>query len=256
MTFHLPLVLTLPSILALTPALLAQPPAEIRGRPGTVGGPSSLPVLHVQRTDDFELTGDGHAAAWKKAGWEPLHRRGQNGLPYEARFKVLYSRTGLYALMSGTDRKLTATFTKDFEDLWTEDVFELFLWPDENQTVYFEYEISPLGTELPILVPNIGKKFLGWRPWHYEGSRTTRRATTITGGTKRSGAIITGWTAEMFIPYELLAPLANVPPQDGTRWRANFYRVDHDDGKRTSWDWSRVGPSFHEFKKYGTLIFD
>ena len=69
--------------------------------------------------------------------WEPLSRRKDGLLPYEARVKVLYSKTGLYVLMSGTDRKLTATITKDFEDLWKEDVFEVFLWPDESQTGLF-----------------------------------------------------------------------------------------------------------------------
>ena len=81
---------------------------------------------------------------------------------------MLYSKTGLYFLMDGTDRKLTATMTEDFMDLWNEDVFEVFLWTDERYPVYFEYEISPLNHELPILVPNFGGQFLGWRPWHYE----------------------------------------------------------------------------------------
>jgi hypothetical protein len=52
-----------------------------------------------------------------------------------------------------------------------------------------------------------------------------------------------------------LRPLQNVPPKPGTRWRANFYRMDHDDGKTTQWEWARVGPSFHEFQKYGELTF-
>jgi hypothetical protein len=29
--------------------------------------------------------------------------------------------------------------------------------------------------------------------------------------------------------------------------------MDYDDGKKTSWDWARVGPSFHEFQKFGTI---
>ena len=33
-------------------------------------------------------------------------------------------------------------------------------------------------------------------------------------------------------------------------------RVDYDDGKSTSWDWAHVGPSFHEFEKFGTLVFE
>jgi hypothetical protein len=122
--------------------------------------------------------------------------------------------------------------------------------------MYFEYEISPLGAELPILIPNLDGKFLGWRPWHYEGERKTRKATSAIGGPMAPGADVTGWRAEVFIPYELLAPLQNMPPKSGTRWRANFYRMDYDAGKAASWDWSRVGSSFHEFQKFGTLVFE
>ena len=202
------------------------------------------------------MTGKGTADAWQKAEWQPLRRRTKDGNPYETRIKVLYSKTGIYVLMDGTDRKITATIKDDFENLWTEDVFEAFLWPDEQQPLYFEYEISPLNVELPILIPNLDGKFLGWRPWHYEGGRKTRKATSATGGTLESGAEVSGWRAEVFIPYELLKPLQNVPPKAGSRWRANFYRMDYDGGKTTSWDWAPVGPSFHEFQKFGTLVFE
>ena len=83
--------------------------------------------------------------------------------------------------MDGTDRKLTATMNEDFMDLWNEDVFEVFLWTDERHPIYFEYEISPLNQELPILIPNFGGQFLGWRPWHYEKDRLITKATSVTG---------------------------------------------------------------------------
>jgi len=213
------------------------------------------PRLLVTPTDDFQITGTGENAAWGKAAWTALHRRQAGGHPYDSRFKMLYSTTGLYFLMEGTDRRLTATMTEDFLDLWKEDVFEVFLWTDERHPVYFEYEISPLNHELPILIPNFGGKFLGWRPWRYEGDRATRKATSTMGGPKVSRGAIEGWRAEFFIPYALLNPLQNVPPKAGTRWRANFYRVDYDDGKTTQWDWARVGESFHEYQKFGELVF-
>jgi hypothetical protein len=140
-------------------------------------------------------------------------------------------------------------------DLWNEDVFEVFLWPDERYPVYFEYEISPLGRELPILVPNFGGQFLGWRPWHYDGDRQTRKATSVMGGTKTSNATIEGWRGEFFIPYALLKPLQNVPPKPGTRWRANVYRMDYDGGKRSAWQWAPVAKTFHEFARFGELVF-
>ena len=213
-------------------------------------------TLNVAHSDDFTITGDGSAAAWNKAAWEPLIKREEKGRDDQTRFKAIYSDKGLYFLMQGADKKITAAMNEDFMDLWKEDVFEVFLWPDEKAALYFEYEISPLGYELPILVPNFSGKFLGWRPWHYEGDRKIQKATTVQGGSKTSGSAATGWTAEFFIPYALLTPLQNVPPKSGTTWRANFYRVDHDDGQRSAWDWSRVGPSFHEIQNFGMLRFE
>jgi hypothetical protein len=213
------------------------------------------PQVTVRPVDDFEVTGTGEHAAWKQAEWTAMRRRQPEAHPYDSRFKVVYSTTGVYFLMEGTDRKLTATMSEDYLDLWNEDVFEVFLWPDERYPVYFEYEISPLNHELPILIPNLGGQFIGWRPWHYERDRQTRKATSTTGGPKTPQAAIQAWRAEFFIPYNLLRPLQNVPPKAGSRWRANFYRMDYDDGKRSQWDWAPVGPSFHEFEKFGELLF-
>ena len=39
-------------------------------------------------------------------------------LEYETRVKLLYSETGLYVLMNGSDTRITATMTEDFLDLW------------------------------------------------------------------------------------------------------------------------------------------
>jgi hypothetical protein len=217
--------------------------------------PEARKSLKVARTDDFDVTGDGSSAAWSKSAWEPLVPRNPDARTDKTQIKTLYSAKGIYFLMQGADRKVTAAMKEDFANLWTEDVYEVFLWPDERTPLYFEYEISPLGYELPILVPNFEGKFLGWRPWHYEGDRKIKKATTVQGGSKTSGSSATGWTAEFFIPYALLAPLQNVPPQPGTKWRANFYRMDYDDG-RAAWDWSRVGPSFHDIHNFGELVFE
>jgi hypothetical protein len=225
--------------------------------PNTAGGDASgsLPEMTVAATEDFDLTGDGSAPAWERAEWVPLERRREGGLEYETRVKVLYSATGLYVLMDATDARITATMTEDYLDLWNEDVFEVFLWTDETYPVYFEYEISPLGYELPILIPNFGGEFLGWRPWHYEGERRTRHATTALGGPLESGATVTGWRAEVFIPWALLKPLQGVPPRPGSLWRANFYRVDHDGETPTAWYWAPVSGTFHDFQRFGILRF-
>jgi hypothetical protein len=229
--------------------------AGCRGSATAGGGAASdFPEMTVAPTEDFEITGDGSAPAWERAAWVPVSR-GVGDLSYETRVRLLYSATGLYVLMDGADSRITATMTEDFLDLWNEDVFEVFLWTDEAYPLYFEYEISPLGRELPILVPNFEGEFLGWRPWHYEGERLVRRATTTIGGPREPGAAVTGWRAEVFIPWALLRPLRGVPPEPGSRWRANFYRVDHDGQTPTAWAWAPVSDTFHEFQRFGVLRF-
>jgi len=224
-------------------------------QPGVRAQRDERPRLSVKPTDDFEVTGAGDHAAWRQAEWVTLRRREPDGHPYDTRFKTLYSSTGLYFLIDATDRTLTATMNEDFMDLWNEDVFEVFLWTDERYPMYLEYEISPLNRELPILIPNFGGQFLGWRPWHYELDPLTRKATSTVGWPKQPHAAIQGWRAEFFIPYALLRPLQNVPPKPGTRWRANVYRMDYDEGRRAQWEWAHVEKSFHEYERFGDLLF-
>ena len=208
--------------------------------------------MKVKHTGDFVITGDGSAASWSNAEWLIIPQRNSTNVAYQTQVKVLYSDSGIYCLYSCEDRKITATLKEDFLDLFNEDVVEAFFWTDETVPMYFEYELSPLNYELPILVPNIKGNFFGWRPWHYEGSRRTRHATHIS----KKGEAVTAWTAEFFIPYALLKPMTNVPPQKGTRWRANFYRIDYDKDPVT-WQWQVVqNETFHDYERFGAIVFD
>ena len=245
-----PIVLSTRSILILVFSCLSATNS------GIAAENSPTPTIKIHVCDDFVITGRGDASAWRSTDWVQMQKREGGDLNYSARFKMLYSAKGIYVLFDGSDKKLTATMQEDFLDLWNEDVYECFFWTDEQHPIYFEYEISPLGYELPILVPKIEGKFLGWRPWHYEGERRIKRKVSATGGKSESNADVTGWRAEIFIPYDLLKPLSNVPPKPGSQWRANFYRVDYDSAESTSWDWSRVGPSFHEIENFGRIVFD
>ena len=201
---------------------------------------------------DFTITGDGSAVNWNNTEWLNLPLRGNKEVAYKTKIKMLYSDSGIYCLYHCEDKKITATLKEDFLDFWHEDVVEAFFWTDEREPLYFEYELSPLNYELPILVPNFKGKFFGWRPWHYEGNRRTKHATHVT----KDRDIVTGWTAEFFIPYTLLTPMTNVPPKNGSRWRANFYRIDHDMGE-TTWQWQEVREeNFHDYEKFGTIVFE
>jgi hypothetical protein len=205
---------------------------------------SSIPELPVVPVNDFELTADTSNATWDVAKWNIL----DNTLSPDSRkakFKMAYSKTGMYFLFYSEDPLITAT-KKDNEHLWEEDAVEIFLYTDTRYPLYLEYELSPRDQELVLLIPRIDGTHLGWIPWEYTGNRKTRHRTNVTSK---------DWTAEVFIPYTLFAPLANVPPKKGMKWKANFYRVDHDLGKETEWSWQKTEKTFHETDKFGNIVF-
>lgn len=216
---------------------------------------NDLKTLKVKRSPDFKIIGDGTNKNWSVTEWLVIPQRNSSKEPLTTKAKVLYSETGIYFLFHCQDNKLTAAMDVDFLDLWKEDVVEVFLWTDAAFPVYFEYEISPLNYELPILVSNENGDLVRWQPFHYDSDRKTRHATSIEGGNKESNATVTGWTAEFFIPYKLLRPLNNIPPKSGTQWRANFCRVDYDNGQ-SFWSWESTSQTFHEYKKFGILLFE
>lgn len=214
-----------------------------------------LETFNVKKTHDFVITGAGISMYWKKAEWVQIPQRSQNTVLQNTKIKILYSQTGLYFLFDCEDNKITASKNADFLDLWKEDVVEVFLWPDGETPAYFEYELSPLNYELAILISNEDGNIFRWQPFHYDEDRKTRHSTTIQGGEKKSGSSITKWIAEFFIPYNLLKPLKNSVPKSGVSWKANFYRMDYDNGT-DYWAWQNITENFHEKENFGILLFE
>lgn len=216
--------------------------------------------LVIKKTTDFQVNGEGTAPNWSAAQWFDITvQKGPNqpapGKAFPTKVKIMYSEKGIYFLFDCTDQRLTSTIMEDFGALFKEDVVEVFLWPDTSVPIYLEYEVSPLNYELPILVPNMNGKAQGWKPWHYDDRNRVQHATSAQGGQKKSMAAVEGWKAEFFIPYVLMNPIVPSIPKSGTKWRGNFYRIDYD-SETAYYSWQKTGGSFHEFKKFGTLIFE
>ena len=232
--------------------------------------PVALLTLTVKHTKDFTLTGDGSAAEWNNTMWnvitqrnrETLQKEGWHMTPelintkelqYETHFKILYSDKGIYCLFKCEDSTITATFKEDYANLFDEDVVEAFFRTDTTMPVYFEYELSPLNHELPILILNNKGNATGWKPWKYEGARKTIHAIKIKEKNTANGRFT--WTAEFFIPYALLTSMGNIPPAKGSRWRANFYRIDYDRNPVYS-SWQLTRKDFHDFERFGIIEFE
>ena len=225
-------------------------------------------LLKVKSTNDFIVTGDGSSENWKNTDWNNLPQHNSTTLKnagwniplqtsidlhYETQFKILYSNSGIYCLFKCEDSVITATLKEDYLNLFTEDVVEVFLRPDTSMPAYLEYELSPLNFELAILMINKKGNASAWKPWHYEGKRKTKHTVKI--NEKNPGNNRFTWTAELFIPFALLGSLSNGPPQKGTQWRANFYRIDYDRNP-VYFGWQLTRGSFHDPEKFGILEFE
>ena len=232
--------------------------------------PAQESKIRAKHTDDFAVTGDGSNAAWNTAVWNTITQRSSatlkkenwyitderlkvNDLQYQTQFKILYSDKGIYCLFQCEDSTITASIKEDFGDLFNEDVVEAFFWPDTSRIIYFEYELSPLSYELPLIIFNNNGNVNGWLPFYYRGERKTNHAIKINNTKSVSGRIT--WTAEFFLPYTLLSSLRNIPPKKGTQWRANFYRIDYDKQPVFS-SWQLTRESYHDPERFGVIEFE
>jgi hypothetical protein len=150
------------------------------------------PVLEVPHTRPFEVTGRGDHPAWQKVEPIPmLPRGGREVASHRTWFKALWSPGGVYFLIDCADTKIVATLG-DNQPLWTEDVAEVFIWPHEPTPVYYEYNISPLGSEVGMMVPHVGHDYRPYLPFNWEGARLTHKAVSVRGGPLRGPALDRG----------------------------------------------------------------
>ena len=146
----------------------------------------------------------------------------------------------LLVRFDGRDRGVVATLTGRDDPLWKEDVFEVFLTPRDPPTVYYEFEVNPLGALFDARIQSP------------DGRRQTMKADVswnCPGFSARVRRRKDRWSAVFTIP---LAPLGG---GETAAWRANFYRIDRGDTDEYS-AWSPTGagpPDFHLPGRFGYL---
>jgi hypothetical protein len=217
---------------------------------------NSVDSVIIPSCSDFPLDGAGSHPAWAASPWLELSQVDGPHPGYRTRTKLMYSSTAFYALVECSDHFITCSGLPDMGALFTEDVVELFLWPDERMPLYLEYELSPLNAELVLLVSNREGTFHGWLPFDYHGGRRCRHETRIIGGTRAAGAAVSGWTAEFAIPWTLFSGVGEIPPDQHSRWHLNLGRIDYDEGRRRHATLSaRTGANFHDYRSFLPVRF-
>ena len=151
-------------------------------------------------------------------------------------------RAGVFCVrFDGRDDRVVATHTRHDAPLWEEDVFEIFLAPEDPPRLYYEFEVNPLGTlfDARVASPGLARATMTVdTAWDCAGF-----SARVTRGAKR-------WSATVRIPLGELCP-GPLP----ARWRANFYRIDRGAvDEYSAWSPTLADPAdFHVPGKFGVL---
>ena len=174
-------------------------------------------------------------------------RRASDGTPPRLPTSLRVGLRGgdLAVRFDGKDDGFVATKTRHDDQLWQEDVYEVFLAPDDPPYVYYEFEVNPLGTRFDARI---------------ESPRLTRPTICVDvqwgcPGFRARVQLRPGrWSASLSIPLRALSGDRPIP----SRWKANFFRVDRGAEDEYS-TWSplfREPPDFHDARRFGTLVLE
>jgi hypothetical protein len=161
--------------------------------------------------------------------------------------KLMWNNKFLYIAMVATDSDISSQFTKNDEDLWKEDSFEIFLMPGDDK--YFDIQINPKGLVMDSFLPKYHQDKKEW-------SSNIKISTRIDGSFNDAKSGDKSWTAEMAIPFAALVKEGITPPSDGSTWKANFFRIDKNgqDTQYSAWSAPLRG-DFHTTSRFGKIIF-
>ena len=152
----------------------------------------------------------------------------------------------LLVRFDGRDAGTVATLTRRDDLLWTEDVYEVFLASFDPPTLYFEFEVNPLGTlfDAHVESPDLVRRTMRVdQSWNLPGLSGKSRV--------RPGR----WSAVLKIPLAGLVGGIAADVDLPRAWRANFFRVDRGSPDEFSaWSPTWTDPAdFHVAERFGIL---
>jgi hypothetical protein len=225
--------------------------------------PNKPPTYNCKRIEkEITLTGKLDDPLWKTAEVVELVdaatgiRKG-----YHTKARMLWSQKYLYVGFECEDEYVWGTLTKRDEELYMEEVVEIFVCPTGKIRQYYEIEVSPLNTILDTFVLN-GKseKNRRWDNFHtffdYDFTGMITKVHVDGELNKVGGA--KGWSVEMAIPFAALIGNDTAVPAVDDEWRMNLLRVDMPETKvygQFSWSPIMVAADFHRPWRFGYLKF-
>ena len=142
------------------------------------------------------------------------------------RVKMLWDDDCFYIAAELVEDQIWATLSERDSVIFHDNDFEIFIDPDGDSHLYYEFEINALNTVWDLLLP---KPYRDGGPavngWDIAGLRT---AVHIEGELNRPQADNRMWSIEVALPWSSLKECApeGRRPAKGEFWRVNFSRVE------------------------------
>lgn len=190
--------------------------------------------------------------AWKGAArLKPFtHTITGDGVSRATDVRLMWNASHLFVAMRADDDHLQSKFERHDDELWHEDVFEVFLDPRGDKKHYYEIQASPAGIVFDSHLKSYRKNRNEW-------TSEAEVAVEVRGTLGDSSDEDRGWTAEIAVPFATMTEGGGVPPEAGAVWRANFFRVDLTKGKPVYSAWSPPQRGdFHALDRFGALVFE
>ena len=136
---------------------------------GVLTGQSHKASYETCRTvNPIIIDGKIDEAAWNKADLiNFVNNSDGSPVSYKTEAKILYDDQFIYFAFHIFDKNINATKTRRDDNLWEEEVIEIFIQGNPGQSNYIELEFNPLGAVLDAY--NIDSiKFLPFNSWNIE----------------------------------------------------------------------------------------
>jgi len=192
--------------------------------------------------------------AWQKAPVVELVLADSGAKPKQATTaRLLWDDNYLYVGFFCEDKDIWGTTTERDQDIFNQEVVEVFIDADCDGRGYVEIEVNPLNAVLDLFMLYRDERKRGLWDWDSEGMRT---AVFVKGDPTRRGTEDEYWSVELAIPLADFMTAPHIPPRAGDVWYMNLYRID-----RATWGdeysaWSPPGRiNYHTPQRFGRLVF-
>jgi len=169
--------------------------------------------------------------------------------------RLLWDNQYLYFSAEMQDSDLYADVKEHNGMIWSNDVFELFFKPAQDQLAYYEFQVSAANTQLELFFPSRGSG--GYHRFAPLTKLGVESAVQLQGTLNNWRDKDIGWTVEGRIPLTGFE-ISGSKPRAGAKWRFALCRYDYSaafDRPELSSTAPLTQSDFHRYEDYGELVF-